>query len=123
MPFELGIFLAAKKFGGKTHSDKIGLILDKERFRYQKYLSDIAGQDIRSHNDKPENAIKAVRDWLATSDRTVTMPGTAVLKRRYRKFQQQLPKMCKDLHWKVNEISHSDYEHLVSTWLSKNAAF
>lgn len=46
MPLELGVFLGAAKFGRGRQREKRCLILDRERYRYQKYISDIAGQDI-----------------------------------------------------------------------------
>ena len=45
MPFELGIFLGARYFGQGDQAKKFSLIVDRERFRYQQFLSDIAGQD------------------------------------------------------------------------------
>src|SRR5207244_972943 len=44
MPLELGLFLGAKRFGTGKHKAKTCLILDVERYRYQKFISDIAGQ-------------------------------------------------------------------------------
>src|SRR5450755_4503989 len=67
MPFELGLFLGARRFGAKLQRDKQCLVLEAERYRYQKYLSDIAGQDIRQHDNEPAKAVGAVRDWLAAS--------------------------------------------------------
>ena len=49
MPLELGIFLGAKRFGVEDQKGKKCLVMDKERFRYQKFISDIAGQDIRGY--------------------------------------------------------------------------
>src|ERR1700738_4627256 len=45
MPLELGVYLGAKHFGDETHRRKSALILERERYRYQKYCSDLAGQD------------------------------------------------------------------------------
>ena len=45
-------------------------ILDRARYRYQQFCSDIAGQDIRWHDDLPETAIKVVRNWLQTNSPT-----------------------------------------------------
>ena len=42
--------------------EKRCLVLEAERYRYQKYLSDIAGQDIRQHGNDPTRAVGAVRD-------------------------------------------------------------
>src|ERR1041384_2209048 len=62
MPFELGLFLGAKRFGDRRQKHKSTLILDCERYRYQKFLSDIAGQDIKAHGNNPAQLIGAVRD-------------------------------------------------------------
>lgn len=64
MPFELGIDIGARKFGGNNHDSKKSLVLEKERYRYQAAISDIAGSDIKSHNDEPIKLIRAVRSWL-----------------------------------------------------------
>ena len=37
MPFELGVFLGAKKFGAEEHKRKKCLILDREPYRYQQF--------------------------------------------------------------------------------------
>ena len=49
MPLELGLFLGAKRFGRGEQKSKTCLILDVERYRYQKFISDISGQDIAAH--------------------------------------------------------------------------
>lgn len=38
MPLELGIFLGAKRFGGRRQKEKRLLILDIEAYRYQKFV-------------------------------------------------------------------------------------
>ena len=43
MPLELGVFLGAKKFGIEEQERKKCLILDAEPYRYQQFISDIAG--------------------------------------------------------------------------------
>jgi hypothetical protein len=43
MPLELGLFLAAKKFGDKEQKKKRCIILDRELHRYHKFISDISG--------------------------------------------------------------------------------
>ena len=64
MPLELGVFLGAKRFGRAPHPKKRCLILDRERYRFQKFISDLAGQDIKAHGNQPLEAIRATRDWL-----------------------------------------------------------
>src|ERR1044072_2051009 len=58
MPLELGLFLGCKWYGKIKHKKKSCLILDTHRFRYQQFISDISGQDIREHNNSPESAVK-----------------------------------------------------------------
>ncbi|WP_233358346.1 hypothetical protein, partial [Vibrio cholerae] len=55
MPLELGLFLGCKRFASGRSKEKICIIFDKEKFRYQQFISDISGQDIKSHNGKPED--------------------------------------------------------------------
>jgi hypothetical protein len=49
MPLELGMFLGCKGYGGAAHATKVCLVLDVDQYRYQKFVSDIAGNDIRAH--------------------------------------------------------------------------
>ncbi|MEO1034443.1 MAG: hypothetical protein AAFX44_02670 [Pseudomonadota bacterium] len=57
MPLELGVFVGAKRFGDSAQKNKKTLILDREPYRYQEFISDIAGQDIKSHDADPAQAI------------------------------------------------------------------
>ena len=63
MPFELGLYLGLARGSGRKRPS---LILDTERYRYQQFISDIAGQDIRAHASDPLRAITHIRDWLNT---------------------------------------------------------
>lgn len=118
MPFELGLFLGAARLGGKRQKEKGALILDVEPYRYQAFLSDIAGQDIRAHGNDPDAAIGLVRNWLNThSKENQVLPGKAALVTQYRRFQKQLPVMLKDLQLKEAEISFVDWSKLIGLWL------
>ena len=65
MPFELGLFLGAKRYGSGPQKKKTCIIFDRDRYRYQKFLSDIAGQDIRSHGNDSAELVRVVRNALA----------------------------------------------------------
>src|SRR3954453_16452915 len=60
MPFELGVFLGAKRSGRAEQKQTSCLILDIEPYRFQKFLSDIAGQDIAAHGGNVDIAISRV---------------------------------------------------------------
>jgi hypothetical protein len=64
MPYELGLDIGCLEFGSRKLKTKKILILETERFHYQKVLSDIAGQDIENHNDDPRTLILKVRNWF-----------------------------------------------------------
>jgi hypothetical protein len=118
MPFELGLFMGAAKLGGARQRQKNALILDVEPYRYQKFLSDIAGQDIRAHRNDAAAAIGAVREWLNTHHaQNQPLPGKAALVNLYKRFQKRLPIMLKDLQLKESEISFVDWSKLIGIWL------
>lgn len=64
MPFELGLDLGCRYYGAPRLRDKRCLILEKERYRYQRVLSDISGNDIRAHGSDPRVLMGEVRNWL-----------------------------------------------------------
>ncbi|MBS1517955.1 MAG: hypothetical protein JSS91_07695 [Bacteroidetes bacterium] len=65
MPFELGLDIGSIYYGNKRQKQKRILILEKDKYFYQKILSDISGQDIFNHNDKPIKVIEIIRDWFS----------------------------------------------------------
>ncbi len=64
MSYELGLDLGCRRFGPPPLTDKRCLILEKEPYRYQKVLSDIAGSDIEAHEEDPQTLIRKVRNWF-----------------------------------------------------------
>jgi len=119
MPLELGIFLGAGNYGTSDQRTKICLIMDKEEYRFQKFMSDIAGQDIKQHAGKPENAIRLVTDWLRNvTGRNAIVGGLAVVE-RYKMFRKDLPKMRKARKLKQEELGFNDYANLVSAWIKE----
>lgn len=119
MPLELGAFLGAKHFGSAAQKRKAGLILDSERYRYQKFISDIAGQDIKAHENNPRTVIRVVRDWLRTYSQA-SIPSGSVIWSRYQVFEKDLPLLCKELKLNLRELIFNDYVLLVSRWLKIN---
>ncbi|MBI5216937.1 MAG: hypothetical protein HY960_14380 [Ignavibacteriae bacterium] len=124
MPLELGIFLGAKAYGSKKQKRKICLILDKERYRYQKFISDISGQDIQSHQNNQHEAINLIRNWLQTESKNSNsnlIPSGSFIFRRFSIFKSQLPELCSRSNLDHSNLIFGDYVWLVATWLQKNA--
>jgi hypothetical protein len=117
MPFELGLFVGAARFGAAAQKQKVCLVLDRERYRFQKFISDIAGQDIASHGGDPAEAIKALRKWLSTLPTLEILPGGAEIVRRYKLFQIELPSILSRLNIEPDEATFSDYANVVRDWL------
>lgn len=121
MPLELGVFMGAKRYGDRKQKEKDCLILDKARYRYQIFVSDIAGHDIRSHEGDPEEAIKCVRDWLNDASGRKPVPGGREIVRRFRAFEEDLPDMCVAVPIEVDELTYNDYAQFIAEWLRQES--
>lgn len=117
MPLELGVFLGAKQFGIDEQKRKNCLILDKEQYRYQQFISDIAGQDIQAHNNNPEEIVTVVRNWLRTASKRQTIPSGSIIWARYQEFMEDLPQLAQEHQLKVNELIFNDYTLVITRWL------
>ena len=117
MPLELGLFLGAKAYSAEPKQKaKRCLILDTESYRYQKFVSDIAGQDIRAHEGKSGKALIITRNWLATvCDRE--LPGTVELEGLYTSFRHEMPAILAQLSLRDEELQYVEYVKMAMAWL------
>ncbi len=120
MPLEFGVFLGAKKFGVVEQQRKKCLVLDKELYRYQQFISDIAGQDIQAHNNDIETIVKVVRNWLRTASRRQTIPGGNIIWERYQVFLRDLPQTVEECRLDVEDLIFNDYLLVIATWQETN---
>jgi len=123
MPLELGIDLGCKRFGKGHEQEKVILVLDVQRFRYQRFISDIAGQDVYEHGGTQRQVITQVREWLRPEldPKKVIIPSGAELLRRFRNFQRALPSICASLTWDPDQLGFVDYAYAVAFWIRANA--
>lgn len=121
MPLELGIYLGAKRFGIGTQKDKRCMILDRGKYRYLKFISDISGMDIHEHRNSPKRVIECTRDWLRNASRR-DIPAAALLQKQYARFKSDLPMLAKDFGFKVGSIPYADFEAIVASWLTNRKA-
>jgi hypothetical protein len=118
MPFEFGIFVGAKTFGGDPHRRKACIVFDTDRYRYQKFISDIAGQDVREHRSNPFALIHQVRDFLSSHlGQGVVLPGGRAVAQRYRDFRRQLLGSCHQLRLDRRRLTFRDLMVLVTSWV------
>jgi hypothetical protein len=116
MPLELGIFLGARQYGKPEQRQKKVLIFDIEPFRFQKFISDLAGMDIHAHEGRAEVAISRTRDWLVNVTRR-QLTGSKKLIRWYHEFMAALPSIADELDLDAATASYVDFEKMLLAWL------
>ncbi|MBV8545736.1 MAG: hypothetical protein JO093_19460 [Acidobacteria bacterium] len=117
MPLELGIDIGCRVFGA-DQSDKSFLIFDRDRFRFQTYVSDIAGQDIADHGNDPNMAIARARDWLRTEAKRTHIPGAKAMQSKYVDFRRALPALCERFELDISALTFDDLVFVVGAWLT-----
>lgn len=117
MPFELGIDYGCQKLKeGKWREKKI-LIMEKERYRFQKAISDLSGSDIKHHNDQVDKAIFAVRDWFVTEELNRGDSGNRVWD-NFNDFQAYLYDQVveEDGHSSIDDVQIPEIIHHMKDW-------
>ncbi|HTV66211.1 MAG TPA: hypothetical protein VMD98_11435 [Bryocella sp.] len=109
-----------QRLGSRLQKRKSCLVLDRDPYRYQEFISDITGQDIASHSGEPAKAIGAVRNWLATSIGNQTFPGGRDIAARFGQFQRDLPDTCLKLKIQRDELTFAEYSRITFDWLFDN---
>ncbi len=117
MPLELGLFLGARRFGGKKHAQKKSLVLDCEKHRYQKFISDIAGQDIHSHGGKVSRLIEELATWLRDEARDSKVPGGRAIAAEFRRFRKELPEIAASKDLELDELTFKDLAGIAANWI------
>lgn len=119
LPFELGLDLGCRTYGKGRMVTKKCLILDKERFRYMRVISDISGNDIRSHNGKDKDLIREVRNWIRI---TTNMPiyGAHEIWKYFNVFYDNLLEFCKERGYDnvdIKDMPMLEYISFLKEWL------
>lgn len=119
MPFELGIFIGASHILRKRAARRRALVLDRERYRYQKFLSDIAGQDIRSHEGDAGKAIRVARDWVAAAVADRRLPSSAMIAREFQQMSQGMKEFAASLGLQAHELPFVDLKRIFQAWITQ----
>jgi hypothetical protein len=112
MPFELGLDLGCRYYGGGRLESKRSLILEREPYRYQRVLSDISGNDIRAHRGDPETLMAEVRNWLKAMTRG-TLPSGSSMWKRYSLFLTDLDSTFEQLLYSQRDIESLEVTELM----------
>jgi hypothetical protein len=84
-------------------------------------VSDISGQDIKEHRNKPHSAIEAVRNFLRTESGLTDIHGWEYIGLRYRKFRRDLPAIARVGHLNPSKLTYVDYCEMIKRWLDLKA--
>ena len=117
MPLELGLFLAAKKFGGRSQKRKTCIIFESKPYDYQKYMSDIAGQDIHFHKRSVKLLIEKLAAWLRRESGDDDVPGGNAIYLEFKLFKKALPDLCRAARLKQREMIFSDLCRFAENWI------
>ena len=119
MPFELGLDFGCREFGYGKLKNKTCLVLEKERYRYQKVLSDISGNDIEAHNNNPRLLVYKVRDWiLGIVEHKI--PGGEFIWQEFNIYLDFYSEGCKSIGQtkeEMTEMSIKEFKMWVQEWL------
>lgn len=118
MPFELGLFLGATKFGHASFRKKTTLILDREPHRYQSFLSDIGGQDVHAHGGVVATLIEHVATWLRDHGRSLPVPGGRAIAVEFERFVDDIPAICASKTLDPEELTFRDYRAMAGEWIA-----
>ncbi|MCW3110460.1 MAG: hypothetical protein JWQ09_4966 [Segetibacter sp.] len=119
MPFELGIFFGAKRFGNKVQKSKNALIFERTSFTYQNYFSDLSGIDTKAHNDNRPIIIKSIRDWFVTSSKRTTIPGHLSIIDGFNNFQTALPAILVNVGLELSMLTFNDLCLIIEEFLKQ----
>lgn len=119
MPFELGIFFGSKYFGDNQQKRKNALILEREKYTYQQYISDLSGIDTKSHDNDPGIALRRVHSWLNTVSRRKNIPGEKTLLTHFEKFEQALPDLADETGYSIDNLPFLNLLDIVQEWVAK----
>lgn len=119
MPFECGIDFGLKMSNVESFGQKKFLILEKEQHRYQKVISDISGNDIKAHQNEPEQIVKVVRDWFKPSNPNI--PRHKEIWLAFNEFEFDYESILKEEGYNpkdINALTFSDIIENMNIWIS-----
>lgn len=125
MPFELGIDYGCRLFKGGNTRQKICLILEKERFRYHRALSDLSGIDIKRHNGQPEDLIRETRSWFVENQLVDRVPSGMEIWEEFNVFMADFYEQRQKEGFRAKDLESMpviEFMQFIQEWLNERAA-
>ena len=125
LPFELGIDYGSRQHGPEFMRAKKCLILEKGSHDFKRALSDLSGVDIKNHNNKPEEVVRAVRDWFYETVGLRDVPYPKVIWFRFSDFTTSLfgARLAEgipedDVREDIDRMPIPEYLNCVADWVA-----
>lgn len=116
MPLELGMFLGIREYGSTRNKGRVAVVFDKEKFRYQKFISDISGIDIEAHENKPEKLIINLRKVLNTNT-SKGLKGHDFIIGQYKLYEKKKNQIIKNLELD-DSLEYKDQVKIMTKFLN-----
>src|SRR5688572_25631109 len=88
----------------------------RDQYRYQKFISDIAGQDIHAHHGATNTLIEKLAGWLRCEVRNKRIPGGRAIAGEYQAFKGALPRLCAQMQLDLEEVTFVDFNLMAVRW-------
>lgn len=118
MPLELGLYLGARRFGTGAQKRKACIVFDSAPYRFQQFISDIAGQDIHAHANDVPTLIRELATWLRMQPGGATAPGGRAMTAEYATFQELLPAICAARALHPDELAFTDFNDIATEYVA-----
>lgn len=123
MPFELGIDYACRRLSSEHLRGKRFLVLGAEPHDYKKALSDLAGIDAKSHENKPEKVVQALRNWFIDTVHLRRADSATVIWYKFNDFMADFYEQRKREGFSkedLNMMPVREYIAFTQEWINKN---
>lgn len=123
MPFELGIDYGLRHYGEPKFNQKKFLILERDRYEFQKAISDLSGVDIKAHNNEPDEIVRAVRNWFLEASPLQKAPSPTVVWYRFTDFASDFYDSRKaegHTDGDLNMMPVPEYIDFIDRWVTDN---
>jgi hypothetical protein len=104
MPFELGLMMGAKHFGGKRGEKKSALVMIEEQYALPRYISDLGGNDPSHHRGEVYKAIEIVRRYLHLRPQGGPSPGPKKIFESFEEFKLRVPDLMREEKLEIAEV-------------------
>jgi len=121
MPFELGLDFGCRRYGSAIQRRKKFLVLGAKRYAYMRAISDLAGIDIKYHDNNPIKLIRCVRNWFSDNTRARSTPSASQLWYEFNDFMTDFSDKRKIEGFKSADLKAmptSEYLRFMKKWVS-----